>query len=76
MHSERALLLTAAQDGTAAVWALPQNASGDVEVASSLLWHNRMIAGACFAPAGAGKRLQLVTSAYSIGVLQLWDFDA
>lgn len=72
LHPECAWLLTAAQDGTAAVWALPDSTLGNVEVVSSLLWHNRMITGACFVP---GKRCQLATSAYSTDLIQLWDLN-
>jgi hypothetical protein len=67
MHPVHPWLLSAAQDGTAAVWALPGNGAKGIGILSSVLWNNRMITGGAF---GSGKR-QFMLSAYGCSCLKI-----
>jgi WD40 repeat protein len=64
VHPDLPWLLTAARDGTAAVWSLPADADGKVALVKSILWQNGMITGATFC-GESRKSIALVS----------WDWD-
>lgn len=70
-HPTLPWLLTSAQDGTAAVWALPDDAGSDQEVTvvKSVLWQNGMITGASFC--GASLR-SIAMVAYDWEEIRIW----
>eukprot|EP00892_Ulva_mutabilis_P010565 jgi/Ulvmu1/7881/UM004_0112.1 len=70
LHSREPLLLTAAQDGTAAVWDLSELGTNKVKVIQSYLWNNAMIAGGVF-----GGKNRVYFSSYSGVHIGLFEYS-
>lgn len=69
VHPELPWILTAARDGTAAVWGLPHDAEGEVSVVKSVLWQNGMITGAAFC---GPSRKSIALVAYDWSEIRVW----